>query len=171
VMVWDLPDKDERTVEAALTALRESIPEEIKNKVRGVTAFRSRAGKMLATYTCAPDAAIDLVIYELDRAQPSGGTVVGGVAKYLRFSVASERGDMRPRNVTQAAKEVLEDSIVGHHVIVRGTRIYLKKAGDETAPELVVGGYDVPSDKWCWRLGRLQQLVPSIRAEDIEVFA
>ena len=94
---------------------------------------------------------------------------MGEFTKFLKFQVAGERGDPRPRNLTTAAKEVLEDVVVGFVVLARGTRLFLKRANEEV--EYPVGGYDSQADKWTWRFSRLAQLVPGIKAEDIEVYA
>ena len=147
------------------------MPEEARQFVREVKTFQSKAGRTMAKFVCAPGADLDATMLAIDKAQPAGGTVINGKAQYLRFSIAGDRGDPRPRSLTNAAKEILEDSIADSNmvVIVRGTRLYLKRTGEEA--EHPVGAYDRQSDAWVWRDARLKQLVPSLRVEDVAVHA
>ena len=171
IMVWELPPAaPEAEVEEGLAKLRALMPEDARRQVREVRAFQSKAGKVMAKFLCAPDADLEATMLAIDVAQPAGGTVIGTKARYLRFSVASDRGDPRPRNLTNAAKEVLEDGVPDSFVVVvRGTRLYLKRVGEEA--EHPVGSYDSSSDSWQWRLASLQKLVPALRAEDVQVYA
>ena len=171
IMVWDLPpNAPEAEVQAGLAKLRALMPVDARQKVREVNAFTSKAGKVMAKFICQPDADIEATMLAIDVAQPQGGTVIGTKTKYLRFSVANDRGDPRPRNLTNAAKEALEDAVPDAFVVVvRGTRLYLKRVGEEA--EHPVGAYDTPGDVWQWKFGALQKLVPALKAEDVQVYA